>query len=80
MNQSVPSAKKVKYTSSFKDVSLAEAGKYGTLNDFAFFDKVSEKFHGCLTLESLLQFLCNILNFMCYIFLGSSCTPITGSL
>ena len=23
-----------------KDVSLAEAGKYGSLNDFAFFDKV----------------------------------------
>ena len=24
-----------------KDVTLAEAGKYGTLNEFAFFDKVS---------------------------------------
>ena len=24
-----------------KDVSLAEAGKYGTLNEYAFFDKVS---------------------------------------
>ena len=24
----------------FKDVSLGEAGKYGTLNEFAFFDKV----------------------------------------
>lgn len=34
-----PPAKKHKL-SSFKDVSLAEAGKYGTLNDFAFFDKV----------------------------------------
>ncbi|ESO95141.1 hypothetical protein LOTGIDRAFT_232221 [Lottia gigantea] len=32
-------AKKPK-TSSLKDVSLAEAGKYGTLNEFAFFDKV----------------------------------------
>lgn len=40
MNSGLPSAKKVKYTSSFKDVSMAEAGKYGTLNDFAFFDKV----------------------------------------
>ena len=26
--------------SSFKDISLAEAGKYGSLNEFAFFDKV----------------------------------------
>jgi len=24
-----------------KDISLAEAGKYGSLTDFAFFDKVS---------------------------------------
>jgi hypothetical protein len=24
-----------------RDVSLAEAGKYGSLNDYAFFDKVS---------------------------------------
>jgi hypothetical protein len=24
-----------------RDVSLAEAGKYGTLNEYAFFDKVS---------------------------------------
>lgn len=31
--------KKIKL-SSFKDVSLAEASKYGSLNDFAFFDKV----------------------------------------
>ncbi|XP_067652996.1 paired amphipathic helix protein Sin3a-like isoform X1 [Haliotis asinina] len=36
---SVPPAKKPK-TSHLKDVSLAEAGKYGTLNEFAFFDKV----------------------------------------
>ena len=26
-----------------RDVSLAEAGKHGTLNEFAFFDKVSYK-------------------------------------
>jgi hypothetical protein len=26
---------------SLRDVSLAEAGKYGSLNDYAFFDKVS---------------------------------------
>jgi len=25
-----------------KDVSLAEAGKYGSLTDFAFFDKVRQ--------------------------------------
>jgi len=25
------------------DVSLAEAGKWGTLNEYAFFDKVSKK-------------------------------------
>ncbi|XP_041355634.1 paired amphipathic helix protein Sin3a-like isoform X2 [Gigantopelta aegis] len=31
--------KKLK-TSHLKDISLAEAGKYGTLNEFAFFDKV----------------------------------------
>lgn len=36
-----PPTKKHKL-SSFKDVSLAEVGKYGTLNDFAFFDKVSK--------------------------------------
>lgn len=28
-------------TSTLKDVTLAEAGKYGTLNEYAFFDKVS---------------------------------------
>lgn len=26
---------------SLKDVTLAEAGKFGSLNEFAFFDKVS---------------------------------------
>jgi hypothetical protein len=28
---------------SLRDVSLAEAGKYGSLNDYAFFDKVSSE-------------------------------------
>lgn len=28
-------------TGTLKDISLAEAGRYGTLNEFAFFDKVS---------------------------------------
>lgn len=35
-----PPAKKHKMAS-LRDVSLAEAGKYGSLNDYAFFDKVS---------------------------------------
>uniref|UniRef100_A0A1B6LK83 Paired amphipathic helix protein Sin3a n=1 Tax=Graphocephala atropunctata TaxID=36148 RepID=A0A1B6LK83_9HEMI len=35
-----PPAKKHKLSSSFRDVSLADAAKYGTLTDFAFFDKV----------------------------------------
>ena len=30
-------------TASLRDVSLAEAAKYGSLNDYAFFDKVSYK-------------------------------------
>ena len=34
-----PQSKKPK-TSTLKDITLAEAGKYGSLNDFAFFDKV----------------------------------------
>lgn len=34
-----PPAKKPK-TGTLKDITLAEAGKYGTLNEFAFFDKV----------------------------------------
>lgn len=34
-------AKKQKLSTSYRDVTLAEAAKYGTLTDFAFFDKVS---------------------------------------
>ena len=34
-----PPAKKHKVTS-VRDISIAEAGKYGSLNDYAFFDKV----------------------------------------
>lgn len=37
-----PPTKKHKMAS-LRDVSLAEAGKYGSLNDYAFFDKVSLK-------------------------------------
>jgi len=38
--------KKPKESSKFqygKDISLVEAGRYGTLNEFAFFDKVRQK-------------------------------------
>ncbi len=43
-NMAHPPAKKAKITSGvLRDVTLAEAGKYGTLNEFAFFDKVSEE-------------------------------------
>lgn len=35
-----PPLKKPK-VASMRDVTIAEAGKYGTLNDYAFFDKVS---------------------------------------
>ncbi|KAH1014584.1 paired amphipathic helix protein Sin3b [Dendroctonus ponderosae] len=35
-----PSPKKQKISPAYRDVSLSEAGKYGTLNDYAFFDKV----------------------------------------
>lgn len=35
-----PPLKKHKVTS-MRDITIAEAGKYGTLNDYAFFDKVS---------------------------------------
>ncbi|KAK9880590.1 hypothetical protein WA026_011830 [Henosepilachna vigintioctopunctata] len=39
MHREIPPIKKHKM-SSFRDVTLVEAGKYGTLNDYAFFDKV----------------------------------------
>ena len=35
--------KKRQKMTSLRDVSLAEAGKYGSLNEFAFFDKVCIK-------------------------------------
>lgn len=38
-----PPSKKHK-VASMRDISIAEAGKYGTLNDYAFFDKVSIKY------------------------------------
>ncbi|KAJ8963093.1 hypothetical protein NQ318_018557 [Aromia moschata] len=57
--QGRPAPKKHKVSSSCRDVSLNEAGKYGTLNDYAFFDKVRKavrsqevynNFLRCLTL------------------------------
>ncbi|XP_057664954.1 paired amphipathic helix protein Sin3b isoform X1 [Diorhabda carinulata] len=54
-----PPPKKHKISSTCRDVSLSEAGKYGTLNDYAFFDKVRKavrsqevynNFLRCLTL------------------------------
>ena len=40
IHRDAPPPKKHKI-SSCRDVTLAEAGKYGTLNDYAFFDKVN---------------------------------------
>lgn len=40
LHRDAPPPKKHKMTSC-RDVTLAEAGKYGSLNDYAFFDKVS---------------------------------------
>ncbi|XP_066262316.1 paired amphipathic helix protein Sin3a-like [Euwallacea similis] len=39
-HRDVPPPKKHKISPAYRDVSLSEAGKYGTLNDYAFFDKV----------------------------------------
>jgi hypothetical protein len=35
-----PVAKKPKLSAPYKDVGFSEAARYGTLHDFAFFDKV----------------------------------------
>lgn len=43
MHRDAPPPKKHKM-SSCRDVTLAEAGKYGTLNDYAFFDKVKKAY------------------------------------
>lgn len=40
MHRDAPPPKKHKMSSSCRDVTLAEAAKYGELNDYAFFDKV----------------------------------------
>jgi len=36
-----------------KDISLAEAGKYGSLTDFAFFDKVGRSVDSALSSLSI---------------------------
>ncbi|KAJ8947934.1 hypothetical protein NQ314_008527 [Rhamnusium bicolor] len=41
-HRDAPPPKKHKLSSSCRDVSLSEAGKYGTLNDYTFFDKFPE--------------------------------------
>lgn len=52
-------------TGTLKDISLAEAGRYGTLNEFAFFDKVSgrgwEK-HSSEHMDSMVRSLGKSLN------------------
>ncbi|XP_023025930.1 SIN3 transcription regulator family member A isoform X2 [Leptinotarsa decemlineata] len=58
-SKDAPPPKKHKMSSTCRDVTLSEAGKYGTLNDYAFFDKVRKalrsqdaynNFLRCLTL------------------------------
>lgn len=51
-----PPTKKLK-PSSLKDVSLAEAGKHGTLNEFAFFDKVRKMLKNSDVYENFLRCL-----------------------
>jgi paired amphipathic helix protein Sin3a len=57
MHRDAPPPKKHKM-SSCRDVTLAEAGKYGTLNDYAFFDKVILKVfnESTETMKNLLYF------------------------
>ncbi|KFM56740.1 Paired amphipathic helix protein Sin3a, partial [Stegodyphus mimosarum] len=51
-----PPIKKPKMTS-LKDVTLSEAGKYGTLNEFAFFDKVRKALKSQEVYENFLRCL-----------------------
>lgn len=46
-----------KQKSTLKDVSLVEAGKYGSLNEYAFFDKVNStsKVHAFYFMENLVS-------------------------
>jgi hypothetical protein len=49
---------------SLRDVSLAEAAKYGSLNDYAFFDKVSYKGNYFPLINEFVSFLCIITNIL----------------
>ena len=51
-----PPAKKAK-TGTLKDITLAEAGKYGTLNEYAFFDKVRKALRNPEVYENFLRCL-----------------------
>lgn len=51
-----PPLKKPKVTS-MRDVTIAEAGKYGTLNDYAFFDKVRKSLRSQDVYENFLRCL-----------------------
>ncbi|GIY36696.1 hypothetical protein CEXT_216131 [Caerostris extrusa] len=51
-----PPIKKLKMTS-LKDVTLTEAGKFGSLNDYAFFDKVRKALRNAETYEHFIRCL-----------------------
>ncbi|XP_011347883.1 paired amphipathic helix protein Sin3b isoform X4 [Ooceraea biroi] len=52
-----PPLKKHKSVASIRDVTIAEAGKYGTLNDYAFFDKVRKGLRSQEVYENFLRCL-----------------------
>ena len=52
-----PPPKKQKFPGSLRDVSLAEAGKFGTLNEYAFFDKVRKALRSPEVYENFLRCL-----------------------
>lgn len=52
-----PAIKKHKSPSSLRDVSITEAGKYGTLNDFAFFDRIRKTIHNTEMYRNFLRCL-----------------------
>lgn len=52
-----PAVKKHKSPSSLRDVSITEAGKYGTLHDFAFFDRIRKTIHNTEMYRNFLRCL-----------------------
>ncbi|XP_063987548.1 paired amphipathic helix protein Sin3b isoform X4 [Diachasmimorpha longicaudata] len=52
-----PPPKKHKVSASVRDVTIAEAGKYGSLNDYAFFDKVRKALRSPEVYENFLRCL-----------------------